>query len=190
MRLIVGSSWLAIFSVLCAVVVAQEQQPAVIGVANAADAMAADAKAKADAADVKAGKADTKANVAPANPEIGGVEEGVWLANHSVRLRRDGNLPGQLRTYESSGELIPARAKLSFLDRNEIASKASPQEYGYFQAGGLHEGPYGVVAVGRDGFGAFSIMVASASPVILPPSKVKTIAVSHREGLPGRSLPL
>src|SRR3569833_4737645 len=155
MRLIVGSSWLAIFSVLCAVVVAQEQQPAVIGVANAADAMAADAKAKADAADVKARKADTIANVAPAIPEFGGVEEGVWLANHSVRLRRDGNLPGQLRTYESSGELIPVRAKLSFLDRNEIASKASTQEYGYYQEVGQHEGTNGVVAEDRVVFVVF-----------------------------------
>jgi hypothetical protein len=186
MRLIVASTWLAIFSVLCAVVVAQEQQPPVIGVA---DAKAAD-KAKADAADANAGKADTKTNVAPANPEVGGVEESVWLANHSIRLRRDGNLPGQLRTYEPSGELIPVRAKVSFLHRNEIASKASTREYGYFQAVGLHEGPYGVVAVGRDGFGALSIKISTASPAIAPPSRVKTIAVSDREGLPGGGLPL
>lgn len=36
--------------------------------------------------------------------------DGTWHANHEMRLRSDGNLPGQLRSFDAAGNLAPVRA--------------------------------------------------------------------------------
>ncbi|HEX3869552.1 MAG TPA: hypothetical protein VHV77_03855, partial [Pirellulales bacterium] len=118
---------------------------------------------------------------APGAPEVDApsVDDGLWLTNHSVRMRRDGNVPGQLRTVDASGELVPVHARLSFLHDGEIVGKALAEKDGFFQAVGLHQGIYDVVAVGRDTFGAFSLKV---SPMAEPPAPSKAKSISYRDG--------
>src|ERR1700722_3555312 len=71
--------------------------------------------------------------------------DGPWYANHEMRLRSDGNLPGQLRSFDVAGNLTPVRARLFFIQNGQIIGRASADEHGRFQAVGLDGGPYTVV---------------------------------------------
>jgi hypothetical protein len=99
-----------------------------------------------------------------------------WYANHEMRLRSDGNLPGQLRSFDVAGNLTPVRARLFFIQNGQIIGRATADEHGRFQAVGLDGGPYSVVAAGPEGFGAFSLRVLKndGTPNVTPP-KVKSI---------------
>ncbi|HEX4128638.1 MAG TPA: hypothetical protein VHZ24_01260 [Pirellulales bacterium] len=109
-----------------------------------------------------------------------------WHANHAMRLRSDGNLPGQLRAFDASGGMVPVRGRLYFVQNGEIVGKGVAEENGYFQAVGLHEGVYSVIASGRDGFGAFSVRVVPEKPAAALPPKVKSIS----QPLAAAALPL
>lgn len=98
--------------------------------------------------------------------------DGPWHANHEMRLRTDGNLPGQLRAFDSNGNLAPVRARLFFLQKGQIVTKATADETGYFQVTNLDPGVYSVVAAGPTGFGALSIRILS-QPDSGPRPKVK-----------------
>ena len=102
--------------------------------------------------------------------------DGPWYANHEMRLRSDGNLPGQLRAFDVAGNLTPVRARLFFIQNGQIIGRATADENGRFQAVGLEGGAYSVVAAGPDGFGAFSLRVLKNNgvPNVTPP-KVKSI---------------
>jgi hypothetical protein len=102
--------------------------------------------------------------------------DGPWYANHEMRLRSDGNLPGQLRSFDVAGNLTPVRARLFFIQNGQIIGRATADETGRFQAVGLDGGPYSVVAASPDGFGAFSLRVLKndGTPNVTPP-KVKSI---------------
>lgn len=102
--------------------------------------------------------------------------DGPWYANHEMRLRSDGNLPGQLRAFDVGGNLTPVRARLFFIQNGQIIGRATADERGQFQAVGLEGGAYSVVAAGPTGFGAFSLRIIKNNgvPNVTPP-KVKSI---------------
>lgn len=118
---------------------------------------------------------------APASPALdGGMAnrpvDGPWYANHEMRLRSDGNLPGQLRSFDVAGNLTPVRARLFFIQNGQVMGRATADENGRFQAVGLEGGPYSIVAASPSGFGAFSLRVlkGEGNPNVTPP-KVKSI---------------
>jgi hypothetical protein len=101
--------------------------------------------------------------------------DGPWHANHEMRLRSDGNLPGQLRAFDAAGNLAPVRARLFFLQNGKLVGKANADDTGHFQAVGLTQGVYSVVVASPEGFGAFSVKIDRDNESI-PPPKVKSIA--------------
>ncbi len=144
--------------------------PAAIEDKNANERAAEGRVAEGRAEEDRAGKKDgAKAADIPVDPQ------GVWMANHSVRMRRDGNVPGQLRSIGANNELVPVHARISFLQDNELIGKSVTEQNGFFQAVGLQEGVYDVVAVGRDGFGAFALKVSAMGDPVAAPN-TKTIA--------------
>src|SRR5579885_1668710 len=58
--------------------------------------------------------------------------EGAWHANHEMRLRSDGNLPGQLRSFDTAGNMVPVRGRLFFVQNNKVVAKALTDEQGNF----------------------------------------------------------
>lgn len=101
--------------------------------------------------------------------------DGPWFANHEMPVSADGNLPGELRVFDESGNLVPARVRLFFLQQGEIVTQTRPDDQGNFQAVGLIPGVYSVVAAGPEGFGAFSVRVLPATEPVAPP-KTNTIS--------------
>lgn len=131
------------------------------------------------------GEQPGKAVQAPHNPALAMADRAdldmnrptdAWYANHEMRLRSDGNLPGQLRSFDVAGNLTPVRARLFFIQNGQIIGRATADDHGRFQAVGLDGGPYSVVAAGPEGFGAFSLRVLKndGTPNVTPP-KVKSI---------------
>lgn len=116
---------------------------------------------------VDAGQADVARAELPA--------DGPWYANHELPVRADGNLPGELRVFDESGNLVPARVRLFFLQDGETIVQTRPDEQGNFQVVGLTPGVYSVVAAGPEGFGAFSVRVLPATEPEGPP-KTNTIS--------------
>ena len=106
----------------------------------------------------------------------GPVDAPTWYANHEMRLRSDGNLPGQLRSFDVAGNLTPVRARLFFIQNGQIIGRATADDNGRFQAVSLDGGPYSVVAASPEGFGAFSLRILKndGTPHVTPP-RVKSI---------------
>jgi hypothetical protein len=88
-----------------------------------------------------------------AGPEETGAGDSV------MQLGIDGNIPGQVRMFNPSGNLAPIRAEVYFVQGGKVAVSASSDEWGRFQAVGLRPGVYSVMAVSREGFCAVSIAV-------------------------------
>ena len=86
-------------------------------------------------------------------------DEGPWHANHEMRLRADGNIPGQLRSYDAAGNLTPVRARLFFVQKGQVVGRAQSDDKGQFQAIGLKDGIYSVIVASPEGFGAMSIRI-------------------------------
>lgn len=111
--------------------------------------------------------------------------DGPWYANHEMRLRTDGNLPGQLRAFDSSGNLSPIRARLFFLQNGQIVARAASEDTGHFQVIGLDGGIYSVIVASPEGLGAFAVRVLPRDNSDAPPPRVKSIggpqAVAYRQ---------
>jgi len=78
---------------------------------------------------------------------------------HTVHLRVDGNVSGRVRSFEASGTLQPARARVYFVRNRTIVTSARSDEWGRFQVIGLQPGVYSVIAVGQEGFGVLSVAI-------------------------------
>jgi hypothetical protein len=111
------------------------------------------------------------------------VAEDAWYNRHELALGVDGNLPGNLRVFDESGRLVPARVKLYFLQSGKVVSQATPNDDGDFQVAGLKAGAYSIVAAGQSGFAAMAVRVLPPPDRPEPP-KANTIgrirAVSTR----------
>lgn len=116
--------------------------------------------------------AQAPATVAADLPDL--PADGPWFANHELPVHSDGNLPGQLRVFDSQGNLVPARVQLYFLQSGRVVNRTMPNEAGEFQLVGAQPGVYSVVAVGPQGFGAFSVRVRPPVEAATPP-KANTI---------------
>jgi hypothetical protein len=125
--------------------------------------------------------AATPESSAPSLPVMYLPTDGPWYANHEMRLRTDGNLPGQLRAFDSAGNLSPVRARLFFLHNGKLVARAASEETGNFQVIGLDEGIYSVVVAGPEGLGAFAIRVLPKTENT-PPPRVKSIAAENADG--------
>lgn len=109
----------------------------------------ANLSAAVNAADAKA---DTVADVYEASKDV-------WYEKHEMALTTDGSVPGNLRVFDSSGALVPARVKLFFIQEGQVVSQTLPNEQGDFQLSGLQPGVYSVVAAGQSGFGAIGVRI-------------------------------
>jgi hypothetical protein len=85
--------------------------------------------------------------------------EDSWYDKHEMSLGPDGNIPGNLRVFDESGALVPARVKLFFLRDGQVVTQTMPNEQGDFQISGLQPGTYSVVAAGQSGFAAMGVRV-------------------------------
>ncbi len=120
--------------------------------------------------------------------------EDAYYDKHEMSLGPDGNIPGNLRVFDESGALVPARVKLFFLRDGQVVTQTMPNEQGDFQITNLQPGTYSVVAAGQSGFAAIGVRV------LPPPDRPeapkantigKTRAVSQPLGLQFRmNLPL
>src|SRR5262249_32513488 len=106
--------------------------------------------------------------------------DGPWHANHEMRLRSDGNLPGQLRAFDAAGNLTPVRARLFFIQNDQVVGRAASDEMGRFQIVGIPPGAYSIVIASSEAFGALSLRVLeNGNAQQLPPPKVKSITEPH-----------
>jgi hypothetical protein len=97
-----------------------------------------------------------------------------------MRLRSDGNLPGQLRAFDAAGNLTPVRARLFFIQNDQVVGRAASDELGRFQVVGVPPGAYSVVVASSEAFGAFSLRILeNGNAQTLPPPKVKSITEPH-----------
>jgi hypothetical protein len=83
---------------------------------------------------------------------------------NTVNLRVDGNIAGRARMIDASGNLVPMRATISFMQDGRVVTVARSDESGNFQVVGLRPGTYSVVAIARSASGeayvsAFSVQV-------------------------------
>jgi hypothetical protein len=83
-----------------------------------------------------------------------------------VHLRVDGNLFGRISLFASTGNLVPAKATIHFVQNGHEVFTTQSDERGNFQAVGLRPGVYSVIAMGADGFTAFSVLVLPYDPAI------------------------
>lgn len=104
--------------------------------------------------------------------------DGPWYANHELPVRSDGNLPGQLRVFDSAGNLVPAHIRLYFVQNGRVVTQTMPDRDGNFQIVGLRPGVYSVVAVGDGGFGAFAVRIVDAVETEVQP-KSNTISTRN-----------
>jgi hypothetical protein len=117
------------------------------------------------------------------------VAEDAWYDRHELALGVDGNLPGNLRVFDDSGKLIPARVKLYFLQSGKVVSQATPNDDGDFQVVGLKAGAYSIVAAGQSGFAALGVRVLPP-PERAEPPKANTIGRIRAISQPGLGIGL
>jgi hypothetical protein len=110
--------------------------------------------------------------------------EDAWYDRHELSLGVDGNLPGNLRVFDESGRMVPARVKLYFLQSGKVISQATPNDDGDFQVVGLKSGTYSLVAAGQSGFAAMGIRVLPP-PDRPDPPKANTIGRIRTVSQPG-----
>ncbi len=85
----------------------------------------------------------------------------------SVRLRVDGNLAGRVVKFTPSGEVVPAQAKVFFVQNGQVVGNVQTGENGAFQAMKLSPGVYSVMAAGADGIAVLAVRVLPyASPEV------------------------
>ena len=104
-------------------------------------------------ADAKALAQNTPPPAGP--PRNGGAQGGSTV----IYLRVDGNLAGRVSILDASGNRVPARAHVSFLQSAQTVRAADSDEQGRFQVAGLEPGVFSVIASGPDGFAAASVQV-------------------------------
>lgn len=100
-------------------------------------------------------------------------------ANHELEINENGAFPGELKVFNESGQLVPARVKLFFVRNGQIVTQTLPNEDGTFQMVGLQPGIYTIVAAGQEGFGASSVRILP--PAAKPAPKTNTISAPIRE---------
>jgi len=77
----------------------------------------------------------------------------------SVRLRVDGNVAGRVAVLDSSGQVVPVRARIVLIRNGQVIAAARSDDTGAFQMLNVAPGPYSVMAVGREGLAAFTVLV-------------------------------
>ncbi len=85
--------------------------------------------------------------------------EDAFYDKHEMSLGPDGTIPGNLRVFDESGALVPARVKLFFLRDGQVVTQTMPNEQGDFQITNLQPGTYSIVAAGQSGFAAMGVRV-------------------------------
>lgn len=100
----------------------------------------------------------------------------------AVRLQSDGRLVGRVRRLSARpGERVRVqRTRVFVLKNDQIAAQAPVDRGGSFSVNGLNPGSYSLVALGNDGFTAFSFRALAASRDAANRPRSLAALVSHR----------
>jgi hypothetical protein len=143
-----------------------------------AAALAADAPIPAppppgNAAAIPSATADQGASgsVTPAGASVGAVPDGPAkpgsasgrdaAPTQTVSLRVDGNLAGRVTMLDPSGQPVPVRVRIVLVRGGRVVASARSDEIGAFQILRISPGVYSMIAAGREGFAALTIVVVA-----------------------------
>jgi hypothetical protein len=83
-----------------------------------------------------------------------------------VNLRVDGNIAGRTRIIDASGNLVPIRAKVTFMQYGRVVTEVRSDEMGHFQVVDMQPGVYAVVAIAGASAGNSSYLAAFGMRVL------------------------
>src|SRR5690606_34517628 len=66
--------------------------------------------------------------------------DGPWYANHELPMQSDGNLPGRVQVFNSTGSLVPAQVRVFVLKDGRVVHTTDSDAEGSFQLVGLPAG--------------------------------------------------
>ncbi|OHB70353.1 MAG: hypothetical protein A2V70_08395 [Planctomycetes bacterium RBG_13_63_9] len=79
--------------------------------------------------------------------------------SRTVHQQVDGYVAGRVSIHNPSGNLEPARVKLSFVQNGNVIASVRSDEWGRFQANGLKPGVYSVIATGEQGLAILAVTI-------------------------------